>query len=381
MKIINRLFNRQSKIEKSKNKDPKSVYVMSQWELMWRKFRKHKLANISAVVLIFIYLLALFAPFLAPYDKMDNNAMYIYAQPQIPRFWDENGFSWHPFIYEYERKIDPVSFRRTYEINKEKRIPIHFFVEGSEYSFFGLKSNLHLFGTDHRQPVFVLGSDRLGRDMFSRILYGARISTTIGLVGVAISFVLGILIGGFSGLMGGAVDNIIQRLIELIKSIPGLPLWMALSAAVPVQWDPIMVYFMITVILSIIGWTGLARVVRSKFISMREEDFVVAARLVGASETRVVFRHMLPSFLSHIIASLTLSIPGMILGETSLSFLGIGLRPPVVSWGVLMKEAQNIATVANAPWLLLPGVAVIITVLAFNFLGDGLRDAADPYSK
>lgn len=378
--IINKIFNRSAK--SNKTEDPDSIYMMSQWELMWRKFRKHKIANISGIILICIYLVAIFAPFIAPYQTQDNNAKFVYAQPQVPQFWDENGFSLRPFIHKYDREINPVTFQRTYTIDKEERVPIKFFVKGYEYKFLWLfKTDIHLFGTGTNDPIYILGSDRLGRDMFSRIIYGARISTTIGLLGVGISFILGILIGGFSGLVGGAVDNIIQRGIEIIKAIPSLPLWMALSAAVPVHWDPIRVYFMIVVILSLIGWTGLARVVRSKFISMREEDFVVAARLVGASQTRVVFRHMLPSFFSHIIASLTLSIPGMILGETSLSFLGIGLRPPIVSWGVLLKEAQSIATVANAPWLLIPGLFVIITVLTYNFLGDGLRDAADPYSK
>ena len=258
-----------------------------------------------------------------------------------------------------------------------------FFVHGEPYKLWGLIPTRR--APVRRRPatdatLFLLGTDRLGRDMFSRLVYGTRISTSIGLVGVALSFVLGILIGGVSGYYGGAVDNVIQRVIEFLRSIPTIPLWMGLSAALPPHWSPVKVYFGITVILSLIGWTGLARVVRGRFLSLREEDFVMAARLVGASESRIILRHLVPSFLSHIIASLTLSIPGMILSETALSFLGLGLRPPAVSWGVLLQEAQNLRSVALAPWLLTPGLAVVITVLSFNFMGDGLRDAADPYS-
>jgi peptide/nickel transport system permease protein len=244
------------------------------------------------------------------------------------------------------------------------------------------KSNLHLFGVQSDTgTVFLLGADELGRDVLSRIIFGARISMSIGLVGVLISLFLGILLGGLSGYLGGAVDMVIQRVIELLSSLPKIPLYMSLAAAMPLDWDSTRVYFMMVTILSVIGWSGMARVVRGRFLSLREEDFVKAARLSGSGELRIIFRHMVPSFLSHIIASVTLAIPAMVLSETSLSFLGVGMRPPAVSWGVLLQEAQNIRTVAYSPWLLTPGIAVIIAVLSFNFMGDGLRDAADPYGR
>ncbi|NLA57438.1 MAG: ABC transporter permease [Firmicutes bacterium] len=357
------------------------LYVASQWQLMWWKFRKHRLALVSGIVLILIYTLGIFCEFFAPYNPNAFDTQYVYAPPQVPRFFTKDGFSLRPVVYGYKRQINPETLRRTYVPDPDKVYPIYFFVRGEPYKLLGLwDTDIHLFGVKEG-TMFILGTDRMGRDMFSRILYGARISTSIGLVGVFVSFVLGILVGGFSGYYGGVVDHVVQRLIEFLRSIPTIPLWMALSAALPAHWPPLRVYFGITIILSLIGWTGLARVVRSKFLSLREEDFVKAARFCGASQTRIVLRHMVPSFLSHIIASITLAIPDMILGETSLSFLGVGLRPPVISWGVLLQEAQNVRTVALAPWLLLPGVFVVITVLAFNFLGDGLRDAADPYTR
>jgi peptide/nickel transport system permease protein len=283
-------------------------------------------------------------------------------------------------VFGFDMTRDPETLRRMYEPSPEKVYPIRFFIRGDEYKLLGLfPTSLRLFGVEEG-TVFLLGTDRMGRDILSRVLYGTRVSTTIGLVGVFISLILGISIGGVAGFFGGALDTIVQRVIEYLRSIPTLPLWMGLSAAIPPHLPVTARYFMITVILSVIGWTGLARVVRSKFLSLREEDYVMAAKIVGAKEGRIIFRHMLPSFMSHIIASMTLAVPGMILGETSLSFLGLGMRPPAISWGILLQEAQNIRSVSLYPWVLIPGLAVVVTVLAFNFLGDGLRDAADPYS-
>ncbi len=359
----------------------RSILVASQWQLMWRRLKRHRLAMASLVVLFFIYAMAIFAPFISPYDPFETYPQRTFAPPQIPRFYDpEAGFSIRPFVYGLTSEVDMEARRRVHTIDYDEMLPLHFFVRGEPYNLFGImETDIRLFGVEEG-TAFIFGTDRYGRDMFSRIAHGARISISIGLIGVFISFVLGVSIGGFSGYLGGGFDNAIQRIIEFIRSVPTLPLWMGLSAALPLHWPPTTRYFAIVAILSIIGWTGLARVVRSKFLSMREEDFVVAARLINASERRVIFVHMVPTFLSHIIASLTLSIPGMILGETALSFLGIGLRPPVVSWGVLLQQAQNVATLARSPWLLIPGIFVILTVLAFNFLGDGIRDAADPYS-
>ncbi|MGC8718193.1 MAG: ABC transporter permease [bacterium] len=356
------------------------VYLASQWQLIWWRFRRHKLAIISGVILIIIYLLAIFCEFISPYDPNKYDIRYTYAPPQIIHIF-RDGKLVRPFVYGYKIELDQQTLRRVYRPDPSQIYQVDFFGRGDPYKFWGRwESDIHLIGVKEG-TIFLLGTDRMGRDMFSRILYGARISTSIGLIGVFLSFVLGLIIGGFSGYYGGLFDNFVQRAIEFIRSIPTIPLWMALSAALPPHWPPIRVYFGITIILSLIGWTGLARVVRSRFLSLREEDFVMAARLVGASEWRIIMRHMVPSFMSYIIANITLSIPGMILGETSLSFLGLGLRPPTISWGVLLQEAQNVRTVALSPWLLLPGVFVIITVLAFNFLGDGLRDAADPYAR
>ncbi len=359
------------------------LYVASQSQLIWWRFKRHKIAMVSGVVIIAMYVVALFCEFFAPGLPNSYDIKYNYAPPQKIHFVSDEGFSLRPFVYGYKRQIDMTTLRRTYVPDTSKKHPIYFFVRGEKYKLWGLwETDLHLFGLKEKgAPLFLLGTDRMGRDVFTRIVYGTRISISLGLIGVVFSLVLGILIGGISGYYGGLLDNVVQRLIEFVRSIPTIPLWMALSAALPPHWPPIKVYFGITIILSLIGWTNLARVVRSKFLSMREEDFVTAARLDGVRETRIILRHMLPSFMSHIIASMTLAIPSMILSETSLSFLGLGLRPPVVSWGVLMQEAQNVRTVAQSPWLLLPGVAVIITVLAFNFLGDGLRDAADPYAR
>lgn len=356
--------------------------VAGQWTLMWWKFRKHKLAMIGTVVTGLIYLVALFAEFLAPYSPGTNFSQFTYTPPQIPKILDfSNGINLGLYVHGYQSEVDTTSFQRVFSVDEDVKIPMGFFVKGQPYELWGLvPMETHLIGPVNSDvPVFMLGTDRLGRDMLSRVIYGARISLSIGLVGVALSVVLGIALGGISGFYGGRVDNIIQRVIEIIRSIPTIPLWMGLAAALPPGWSALRLYFGITVILSFIGWTGLARVVRGRFIAMREEDFITAAKLDGSSERRIILRHMVPSFMSHIIASVTLSIPAMILAETSLSFLGLGLRPPTVSWGVLLQEAQNIRTVATAPWLFTPGIAIVITVLAMNFMGDGLRDAADPY--
>ena len=362
-----------------------SVSVASQWQLMWWKFRKHRMAMVGGVVTLIIYAIAIFVEFLSPSSPGVIRADYTWAPPQRLHFLrqTEEGMRWDPYVNGYKVEIDPEALKRTFVIDEEQVVDIGFFVRGEPYKMWGLwESDLHLVGsTDAEIPVYFLGADRMGRDLLSSMIYGTRVSMSIGLLGVFLSFFLGILLGGISGFYGGTTDNLIQRIIEFIRSIPTIPLWMGLAAALPTDWPPLRIYFGITIILSFIGWTGLARVVRGRFLSLRTEDFVMAARLDGASELTTIWRHMVPSFFSHIIASLTLSIPGMILAETSLSFLGLGLRRPVVSWGVLLQEAQNIRSVATAPWLLIPGLAVLVAVLALNFLGDGLRDAADPYNR
>ena len=359
------------------------IFVASQWQLMWWRFRRHKVAIVSAVVVTMIYMVALFAEFLAPFNPEVPQARYLYAPPQTLYLFDSAAGRFDPHVYGFTSVVDSASNRRVFTVDYNQKIPVRLFVEGEPRKLAGLiPITKRLVGpSDPEQPVFLLGADRLGRDLLSRLIYGTRISMSIGLIGVIISLTLGILLGGISGYFGGVADNIIQRVIEFLRSIPSIPLWMGLAAALPLDWTPVQVYFAITVILSLIGWTGLARVVRGRFLAMREEEFVMAAELDGASEMRIILRYMLPSFLSHIIASTTLSIPAMILSETSLSFLGLGLRPPVISWGVLLKDAQSVRAVLTAPWLLWPAAAVIISVLALNFLGDGLRDASDPYSK
>ncbi|MQY58037.1 MAG: ABC transporter permease subunit [Clostridia bacterium] len=355
-------------------------YIASQWQLMWRKFVKHKLALFGGGILLILYIIAVFCEFFSTQAMYKRHTDYIYCSPQRVRFFDkEEGFQLRPFVYGLRRILDPVTYRRIYTEDRSKKYFIYFFVRGDKYELWNLfETDLHFFGVKEG-TIFLFGTDELGRDLFSRNLYAARISLSISLVGVALSFVLGCVLGGVSGYFGGAADTVIQRVIEFLICIPTIPLWMALSAALPQDWSPIKVYFGITIILSVAGWCGLARVVRGKFLEVREEDFIMAARIAGATDGRIITRHLLPSFLSYLIVNLTLAIPWMILGETSLSFLGLGLRPPVVSWGVLLKQAQNVRTVALHPWLLIPGFFIIITVLVFNFLGDGLRDAADPY--
>ena len=356
-------------------------FIASQWSLMWWKFRRHRLAIVSGAVLLALYILAGFCEFIAPYDLSERHRKYVYTPPQRIRLFHDGRIT-RPFVYGLERSVDPETLRKTYSEDRTEVFPIGLFVRGHQYRFWDLfSSDVHLFGVDEGGTAFLLGTDRLGRDMLSRIVYGARISLSIGLIGVSLSLLLGVILGGVSGYYGGMTDNVIQRFIELLRSFPTIPLWMALSAALPAQWPPLRIYFGITVILSLVGWTGLARVVRGKLLALREEDYAMAARVAGASEQRIIARHLLPAFMSHIIVTVTLAIPGMILAETALSFLGLGLRPPVTSWGVLLQEAQNVRTVALHPWLLLPVLFVIVTVLAFNFMGDGLRDAADPYAK
>ena len=358
------------------------VYTASQWRLMWWKFRKHKLAMASLSIVALMYLVVIFCEFLAPYPLEHQNIPKAYAPPQRLRFFSEQGFHLRPFVYGLKNVRHPVTRQRVYDEDTEKRYPIRFLARGPKYKLWGLfESELHLFGVGNGGTVYLLGTDSLGRDMFSRILYGARVSLTIGLIGVILTLIFGLTIGSISGFFGGWIDNLIQRFIEILRSFPRIPLWMALSAALPVYWSPLRIYFGITLVLSMLAWTELARMVRGKILSLREEDFATAARLCGASNPRIMWRHLLPSFTSHIIVTLTLLLPRMILTETALSFLGLGLRRPITSWGVLLKEAQNVQAVAQQPWLLTPAAVIILTVLAFNFVGDGLRDAADPYAR
>ena len=354
-------------------------FLASQWQLMWRKLRRHRLALVGATVLALLYLVAIFAEFFAPHDLFQRHNDFINAPPVWVRVLDE-GRVRLPFVYPLVQTRNEVTLRREYSADTTRRLPLVLFVRGDRYKLWGIfRTDVHFFGTQGGE-AFLLGTDRLGRDMLSRVIHGARISLSIGLVGVFISFILGCILGGISGYYGGTPDLIVQRAIEFIISIPTIPLWMALSAALPANWPALRVYFAITVILALQGWAGLARVVRGKLLELREEDFVMAARIAGQGAGDIIRRHLLPSFMSYLIVNITLAIPGMILGETALSFLGLGLRPPVVSWGVLLKDAQNFRTVAIHPWLLIPGIFVIVTVLMFNFLGDGLRDAADPYT-
>jgi peptide/nickel transport system permease protein len=354
-------------------------YMASQWRMVWRKLRRHHLAVVSGAILILLYASILVTEMLAPYSLATRHTDHLFAPPQTVRFFHQGEFV-GPFVYGYAYRLNMDNLKREYTEDPSKVQKLRFFCRGDEYRLWGMaEMSFHLVCPAEGGEFFWLGTDRLGRDMFSRILYGTRISLTVGLIGITISFVLGIVVGGLAGYYGGWTDAIVQRVIECIRSFPELPLWMALSAALPVDWSPVLIYFGITIILGLLDWTGLARSVRSKLLALREEDFCTAAVLMGARPSRVIFRHLMPSFTSHLIASATLSIPGMILGETALSFLGLGLRPPITSWGVLLNEAQNINVVALYPWLMIPVIPVIVTVLAFNFLGDGLRDAADPY--
>jgi peptide/nickel transport system permease protein len=351
-------------------------------QLIWWRYKKHRLAMIGLGFIGLLYFGAALCEFLAPYSKDRRHFDSIYSCPSKIRVFDQEGRLRRPFVYALAMDMDSDTQQICYRELTERRYPIRFFVKGDQYEFWGLgRSRLHLFGVDSPGKVFLFGTDRMGRDMFSRCLYGSRISLSIGMLGVSMSLVLGLILGGISGYRGGWADSLIQRVIEIIRCFPSIPLWMGLSAAMPDHWAPLKVYFVITIILSLIGWTDLARVVRGKLMALREEEFVLAARFAGASHTRIIFRHLIPSFTSHIIVTVTLAIPSMVLAETALSFLGIGLKPPITSLGVLLKEAQNVTTIALYPWLLIPVLFVIATVLSFNFVGDGLRDAVDPYSR
>ena len=377
---------------KKKQTRDESYYMASQWTLMWRKLQKHKLAQFSLVLLAILYLGALFADFFAPYGLEEFSSLYKDTKPTKIYWQDEEGNFSRPYVYGLKKVNDRKTFKVIISEDTSKKYYIDLFVEGVEYNILGIKSNIHLYGLvdEDGNPardqngkatvrVNIFGADSTGACIFSRILFGSRVSLTIPFVSAAISFVLGILLGGISGYFGGFVDNAIQRIIEVLSAIPSIPLWMALSAAIPPDIPVSAMYLYITIILSFIGWTGLARVVRGKFISLRKEDYVTAARLAGVSDFKIITKHLVPGFLSYLIVNLTLGIPGSILGETSMSYLGLGMKAPATSWGVLLKETEDLISVAQCPWKMIPLIFVVITVLAFNFLGDGVRDAADPY--
>ncbi len=370
----------ESKITKDENIVMSNPFkAKSHWQLMWEEFKNHKLAMGGIIVLILLYVSALFAGFLTPYDPNERFSKFQNIAPQRIKFIDEDGLS-TPYVHPIVGKRNMETLAMEYTVDESQQIPVNFLYKSDDtYNFLGLfKTNLKLFGSDETQ-IFLFGTDGLGRDIFTRTIHGARLSLTVGLVGIAVSLVLGLFFGGISGYLGGMVDNFIQRVIEFTLAIPKIPLWMGLGAALPQDWSVIQVYFAITVILSLTGWVSMARVLRGQILSLKEEDFVKAARAAGAKSGRIISKHLIPNCMSYILVNLTLAIPGMIIGETALSFLGLGLKAPAVSWGVLLQEAQNVRAVAQYPWYFIPGVFVIIAVLAFNFVGDGLRDAADPY--
>jgi len=372
------LAEEEPSVDPRTGKSLEAIYGASQWALMWRKFIRNKAAIAGGIVIGLFYVTALFADFLAPYTLTTRFRKNLYMPPQGVHFFHDGKFG--PFVYGVKLTIDK-NLRKTYTPDETKIYPLRFFAKGEPYKLFGvIPAERHLFLAEEGGVVSLLGTDRQGRDAFSRILKGSQVSLSIGLIGVTLSLIFGAVLGLISGYYGGWIDNLIQRIIELIRSFPRIPLWMALSAAIPRNWSVLQTYFAITIILSLIGWTWLARQLRGKVLSLRNEDFVLAAKLAGASDSWIIFKHLVPATLGQIIVVSTLAMPAMILAETALSYLGLGLQPPVTSWGVLIQEAQNFQTLALYPWLFLPAAAVAVSILAFSYLGDGLRDAVDPYT-